>query len=216
MSNENFGKDYFEESHFSKMGGYDLLTKLNAWRPNKYKKIILENKNKHKTLLDIGCAYGHFLDILKDDFIVHGMDISDHAICIAGNRVKCEYLQGNLEEEGIPFTKKFDVITAISVIEHLHEPKKGLKVIFDHLNDDGLFCFEIPTVSNKMSAIFYKLMFSWDNTHIFIKSVDEVESLVSSVGFKKIATYSSTFPIFTKMRKFVRNFSFIFGVFKKV
>ena len=215
MSSKKFEKEYFEDSHFSKLGGYDLLTRLNSWRPKRYRKILLDNISHHETLLDIGCAYGHFLEILKNDFKVSGMDISNHAIKIARNKVKCRYKQGNLEES-IPFKEKFDIITAISVIEHLHEPEKGLKTIFNHLNDNGLFCFEIPTVSNKISTIFYKLFFSHDNTHIFIKSVDEIERLIKSVGFKKIAIYSSMFPIFTKKKNFIENFSFVFGIFKKV
>ncbi len=217
MSEKKFEEDYFESSHFAKMGGYDLLTRLNSWRPKKYRKLILKHSSSnHKTLLDIGCAYGYFLKILKDDFIIHGTDISNHAIKVARNKVKCEYERADIEVDGIPFKKKFDIITAISVIEHLSDPKRGLENIHDHLNEGGLFCFEIPTVSNKLSAIFYKLFLSYDDTHLFIKPVDKVEDLVKSVGFKKIATYSSMFPIFTKMKKFVDNFSFIFSIFKKI
>lgn len=215
VNEKKFEKDYFEESHFSKMGGYDLLTKLNQWRPKKYRKIILENTTFHRNLLDIGCAYGHFLELVKNDFEIYGMDISNHAIQVAEKRVSCDYLQGNLELDGIPFSKKFDIITAISVIEHLENPQKGLQEIYDHLAKGGIFCAEIPTISNKMSSIFYKIFFSHDDTHIFIVSVDEIDKLLTSVGFKKIAIYSSTFPIFTKMKKFVDNFSFAFFVYKK-
>ncbi len=198
------------------MGGYDLLTKLNAWRPKRYRKIILNYATpSHKTLLDVGCAYGHFLELMKNDFEVYGSDISNYALQIASRKVNCPFKQGNLEENGIPFEPQFDIITAISVIEHLHDPRKGLQRVYDKLNRGGLFCCEIPTKSNKMSAFFYKLFFSYDKTHIFIKSASEIEDLIKSVGFKKIAIYSSTFPIFTKMKKFVDNFSFIFGVFKK-
>ena len=212
-----FEKDYFEKSHFSKMGGYELLTKLNSWRPKKYRKLILKSSTpNHKTLLDIGCAYGHFLEILQNDFIVHGTDISRHAIKIAKRRVNCSYDIGNIEKEGIPFKQKFDIITALSVIEHLKDPRKGLENIYEHLNEGGLFCFEVPTISNKKSAFFYKLFFSYDKTHVFIKSVDEIERLVKLVGFKKVAIYSSLFPIFTKKKNFVEMFSFIFGIFKKI
>lgn len=216
VNDKQFEKEYFEDSHFSKMGGYDLLTRLNAWRPKKYKKIILENiTSQHKKLLDIGCAYGHFLEILKDDFDVCGSDISEHAIEIAKKKVDCPYACADLELDGIPFNDKFDIITAISVIEHLKDPRAGLEQIYDHLNPGGLFCFEIPTRGNALSKLFYKLFFSWDETHIFIQPVDVIERLVHSVGFKRIATYASTFPIFTKMRKFVRSLSFVFGVFQK-
>ena len=136
-------------------------------------------------------------------------------IKVASKRVDCEYKQGNLEDP-IPFNMNFDIITAISVVEHLEDPKKALKNIHAQLSDGGLFCLEIPTVSGKISKIVYDLFFASDKTHIFIKSVDEIEALISSCGFKKLALYSSLLPIFTQLRNWVENFSFIFGVFQKI
>ena len=216
-NNSKFEREYFEgeDSHFSKSLGYDVLVKLNLWRSKKYKNKIKTHSTFHKTLLDIGCGYGHFLDILKYDFKIYGMDISNHAIKISKKRVNCEYKQGNLEDK-IPFDMNFDIITAISVVEHLKDPTMALKNIHAQLNDGGLFCLEIPTVSGKISKIVYDLFFASDKTHIFIKSVDEIEALISSCGFKKLAMYSSLLPIFTQRRNWVENFSFIFGVFQKI
>lgn len=212
-----FEREYFEgdDSHFSKSLGYDILVRLNLWRSKKYRNKIKTHSTFHKTLLDIGCGYGHFLDILKDDFTIHGMDISNYAIKVASKRVDCKYNQGNLENS-IPFNMNFDIITAISVVEHLKNPKKALENIHAQLNDGGLFCLEIPTVSNKTSKIVYDLFFASDKTHIFIKSVDEIEALICSCGFRKLAMYCSLFPIFTQLRNWVENFSFVFGVFEKI
>jgi len=217
VSNSKFEREYFEgeDSHFSKSLGYDVLVKLNLWRSKKYKKKIKLHSTFHKTLLDIGCGYGHFLDILKDDFTIYGMDISNHAIRVSKKRVDCEYTQGNLEDT-IPFDMKFDIITAISVVEHLEDPTRALNHIHAQLTDGGLFCLEIPTVSGKISKIVYDLFFASDKTHVFIKSVDEIEALIGLCGFKKLAMYSSLLPIFTQRRNWVENFSFIFGVFEKI
>ena len=216
-NNSKFEREYFEgeDSHFSKSLGYDILVKLNLWRSKKYKNKIKTHSTFHKTLLDIGCGYGHFLNILKDDFTIHGMDISSYAIKVASKRVDCEYKQGNLEDP-IPFDMNFDVITAISVVEHLIDPRKALENIYAQLNDGGLFCLEIPTVSGKISKIVYDLFFASDKTHIFIKLVDEIEALITSCGFKKLAVYSSLLPFFTQLRNWVENFSFVFGVFEKI
>ena len=217
MSNSNFEKTYFEgdESHFSKIWSYDLQARLNTWRSLKYRKFIRYYSTHHKTLLDIGCAYGHFLNKLKKYYKVYGMDVSNYAIKIACERVQCECKCGDLEKE-IPYNRKFDIITAISVIEHLYHPEKAITNIYNSLNDEGLFCFEMPTISNKRSKFIYNLFFSRDETHVYIRSVDEVKELVNSCGFKKLAIFCSFFPIFTKQKNWVDNFSFIFGIFQKI
>ena len=138
MNDHKFEHDYFKEKHFAGLQGYDLLTKLNLWRPRKYRDLILQHAtSNHKTLLDIGCAFGHFLEILKDDFEINGMDISEHAIKVARSRLKCELKKCDIEKEGIPFNKKFDIISMLSVLEHLSEPKKALESIYEHLNTDS-------------------------------------------------------------------------------
>jgi len=211
-----FTKEYFEgkDSHFSKMGGFELLIKLNQWRLKKFRIIIKKYAENHKTLLDIGCGYGHFLDLLKNDFEVYGTDINLHATKITRYKVKCPVKEGNLEKK-IPFKKKFDIITALDVIEHLNKPKQAIENVYNHLKNNGLFFFQVPTVSNKMSRIINKLFFAHDKTHIYIVSVEEIEQLITSIGFKKLAIYSSLTPIFTKHYNWVRNLCYIFGVFKK-
>ena len=103
----------------------------------------------------------------------------------------------------------------MDVLEHLKEPKKAVQNVFDHLNNDGLFFFQLPTVSNGFSNFINKLFFAADESHIFIVSVDEIIELMESIGFKKIAVYSSLTPIFTKHKDWVRRLCYIFGVFRK-
>lgn len=216
-----FEEDYFlgEDTHFT--GGYELLARLNRWRLRKFGKIIKfystnqkTKKRTHKTLLDVGCGFGHFLDVLKNDFDICGTDISNFGVKVTGYKVKCPVEQGNCLE-GLPFDGKFEIITAIDILEHLPDPTDALKHIYDRLSDDGYLYFEVPTINNKLSQMVYDMFFAKDKTHIFIKSVKEFEDLVKSVGFKKVATYSSLFPIFSKKDFMVNSFSAIFGVFKK-
>lgn len=212
----HFEKEYFngEKSILWKAGGYDLLVRLNMWRLRKFRKIIKKYSTSHKTLLDVGCGYGSFLTLFKNDFNIYGMDISHHAIEVAKIRLDCPVQQANIENE-FPYDKKFDIITAIDVIEHLNNPRIAIQNIYNHLNEEGLFCFQLPTVNNGLSNLINKLFFAHDKTHIFIVSVEELENLIKSVGFKKIAIYSSLFPIFTKKLNFVKDFCTIFGLFKK-
>ena len=87
MSDDSkFGREYFEgdQTHFK--GGYELLIRLNRWRFKKFGKIIkfYAKDQGQKTLLDIGCGFGHFLDILKNDFEVKQFEV--HIVLIYSNR----------------------------------------------------------------------------------------------------------------------------------
>jgi len=221
MEDTNFEEDYFlgNTTHFT--GGYELLTRLNRWRLKKFRKIIKfystnpnTKERTHRTLLDVGCGFGHFLDVLKDDFKVCGTDISNFGVKITKYKVRCPVEQGNCLE-GLPFEGPFDIITAIDILEHLPNPKPALKHIFNSLSEEGYLFFEIPTINNKLSKKVYEMFFGKDKTHVFIKSVKLFEDLVMSVGFKKVALYSSLFPIFSKKDFMVHSFSAVFGVFKK-
>ena len=120
---------------------------------------------------------------LRDDFDVCGTDISNFGVKVTKYKVKCPVEQGNCLE-GLPFNGKFDIITAIDILEHLPDPTEALKHIYNRLTDDGYLYFEVPTINNKLSQMVYDMFFAKDETHIFIKSVKEFEDLVNSVGFR--------------------------------
>ncbi|MBD3197253.1 MAG: methyltransferase domain-containing protein [Candidatus Lokiarchaeota archaeon] len=213
---ETYSKDYFygDHTHFGELGGYELLVQLNKWRVKKFRKKVLSFANHHKTLLDIGCAFGHFLQLMEKNFDICGVDISKFAVERAKEKLTCPLRVCNIQD-GIPFNKKFDVITAMDIIEHLEDPKTALINIHNQLNEEGLFFCQVPTVNNKLSKIIYDLFFSGDETHIFIKSIDEIVDLIESVGFRKLAIYSSLLPIFFKAENITRDLSLVFCVFRK-
>ena len=121
MSEETqFEEEYFLEGHFT--GGYELLARLNRWRLRKFGKIIkfyaTDKRTKqrtHKSLLDVGCGFGHFLEVLKDDFDVCGTDISNFGVKVTQYKVRCPVEQGNcleglpsVEEGQLPVVTKLD------------------------------------------------------------------------------------------------------------
>ncbi|MBD3214438.1 MAG: methyltransferase domain-containing protein [Candidatus Lokiarchaeota archaeon] len=214
---EKYSEDYFLKSKYgidTSMLSYEVLLNLNKWRLKKFRKVILQFSKDHKTLLDIGCAFGNFLSLFRNDFDLFGMDISEFAVAIANLRLSCKIKQANVEEL-IPFKRRFDIITAIDVVEHLGKPKIALQNIYNHLNENGLFFFQLTTVNNKKSKLIYDLFFSHDDTHIFIESIDEIHRLLSDTGLKKMAWYSTLFPIYTRNEKFVRDFCLAYLVYRK-
>ncbi len=77
---------------------------------------------RHRTLLEIGSAYGFFLDAVRDQFTsVQGIDITEAGVNYARDRfkldvVKADFLAHDFERQ------KFDVICMWDTIEHLRAP----------------------------------------------------------------------------------------------
>jgi 2-polyprenyl-3-methyl-5-hydroxy-6-metoxy-1,4-benzoquinol methylase len=210
-----FERDYFEGETFQKWGNYENLVQRNLWKLKKLKAIVVQYAPpRHKTLLDIGCALGHFASLLQTNFDVAGMDISEYAIMRAKKRLKAPFAQGNVEER-IPFDRQFDVITAIDILEHLHSPQAALTNIYEHLRPGGLFFFETPTITNWMSQLFNKYIFARDKTHVFVKKIEEIDQLLTGCRFKQITYYSTLLPFFFRTDLIVRSLSNVLGIYQK-
>lgn len=106
---------------------------------------ILSSLPKGK-LLDIGCATGNFLLIAKKfGFEVFGMEASKEAVKIARAKFKLKVAEAlTFDELPEEFRGPYRVITAFEVIEHVEEPLKFLKDIFDHLEEGGLTIISCP------------------------------------------------------------------------
>lgn len=90
----------------------------------------------HGRLLEVGCAYGYFLDVAQRNWEVEGIDVSEAAINDArarhGPRVICgDLLSTPLELAG------YDWVVAWDVIEHVDRPRDYLRRMGQLLRPGG-------------------------------------------------------------------------------
>lgn len=104
-----------------------------VWRA-RLKRIRQFQKRGH--LLDIGCAFGGFLQEAAKYFIPYGVEPSDYAADWLNERFHNVH-PGPLETAPWP-DESMDVITAIEVIEHIPEPQTFLENIGRLLKPGGL------------------------------------------------------------------------------
>lgn len=81
-----------------------------------------------KSVLDVGCARGDFLKLIKLDYQISGTEVNIQRVdccnhILGQNVVKL----GNLDERLDFETNSFDTVLSLEVLEHLEDPEKALK-----------------------------------------------------------------------------------------
>ncbi len=118
-------------------------------------------------VLDIGCAFGHFLSSLPAHWERCGIDASEYAIGVAARRMPDVRfaVSGAVRH---PFDDPFDVITAFDVLEHV----EGIADMFDwiagSLRPGGAFVFVVP-VYDGLTGPLVRLL-DRDPTHVHKRS----------------------------------------------
>ena len=108
------------------------------------KKINKACQSKGK-ILDIGCSFGFFLDLMKEDgWEVFGLDYSKFAVDYATNVLKLPNIRlGGIEDGHFP-DDYFDAVTMFYVLEHVTDPSDTLRLIHKILKKQGLFMNRVP------------------------------------------------------------------------
>ena len=134
----------------AELGGRDSL-----WK----KRLKLVKKEKQSgRLLDVGTGIGQFLFFAKDDFEVHGTEISKSAIKIAKERFQVSTVRLG-EIDNIDFgVMKFDVITCFHVLEHVQNPFSTIKRCKALLSNNAVLIIAVPNELNAVRHVVTRLL----------------------------------------------------------
>ena len=122
-----------------------LLEYITAmWR---YKKIT-EYISNECTILDVGCGFSgsllfHVLDKIQTGY---GLDISVNSNI---NNEKIKLIEWDLHTDTFPQLPLFDIVTCLAVLEHVKDPAKLLRSIFNSLKNNGKLLLTVPSWKSK-------------------------------------------------------------------
>ncbi len=143
---------------------------------------------RHKTVADIGCGAGAFLDLLKgvaDTIIAIEPSETYRKIMDDKNFVTYPYVDKAKKKWG----GYLDIITSFDVIEHVEEPIAFLRDIFELLKDGGEGIIGTPTdapVMRNLLGDIYERELLFSTQHLWIFSEKSLEVMAKSVGFKNV------------------------------
>lgn len=138
-----------------------------------------------KEILDIGCRNGVLTAHFKEGNDVTGVDIDPVALEEAGRKLHIKTMQMDLLGDWREISeKKYDVIVAGEVLEHLYFPEKVLEKIIKHLKGEGMFIGSVPnafSIKNRLRLAMGRKKGTslYDPTHINHFSFDELFNLLS-------------------------------------
>ena len=94
-------------------------------------------------LLDVGCAYGHFLEIMRGaGWQVEGIEICEPVVA-ACRRKGLQVQTATLATADLP-PMRYDAVTMFYVLEHVTDPMKGLRKILASLKPGGFCLVRVP------------------------------------------------------------------------
>ncbi len=148
---------------------------------------------KNKKILDIGCSYG-FLEkklIEKGCSRIEAWDLQEPIDNKDIYRNKWEHKIVNAENEWPDHDKKFDVIFALEIIEHMIDTDKFIKKCKNKLTPNGFLIISTPNIASlrsraKLAIGRYPCAMEYRNVdhHVRMYTVPTLKSHLSEYGFK--------------------------------
>jgi 2-polyprenyl-3-methyl-5-hydroxy-6-metoxy-1,4-benzoquinol methylase len=147
---------------------------------------LLEAKASGRRLLEIGCAYGGFLQLAKRrGWSCVGIEASASAASEAANaglEVYAGTVQSNLHSLG---SRRFDVIAMWHVLEHLPDARHVLRSVSALLASGGYLTLRTPNAES-MGARLLRRRWEWFYApeHIFLYSARGIRQLLEQFNLK--------------------------------
>jgi SAM-dependent methyltransferase len=159
---------------------YDVLTGDSAAEAAFLRGIIEQRHSRAATLLDIACGTGGITARLAGAYHVTGLDISPGMLAIAREKLPAETPLHLADMTGFDLGATFDVaVCAYQGVNHLLD-FPAWESFFDrvhrHLNDGGVFVFDIVTVNHlaMAAAIGRRVRRFGDNyVQVRVRAIDE-------------------------------------------
>jgi len=144
---------------------------------------ILDAKSSAKSILDIGCSSGVFLDVAsREGLDTFGIELNKSEYLFAqhkGHKVYNELL------ENVEFKNKFDAISLWDVFEHLKDGRFYLNLLKNILSDDGIVFIQIPSADALAAKILQEKCNMFDGLeHVNLYGVATIKSLAEACGFE--------------------------------
>lgn len=193
-----YGTDYYggesgstyEGAYIDYIGDRSFIQRNLKCRVDWVVEQILPLDSGKRHWLDVGCAAGFLLDITRHyGFVPWGLDYSDFGPHYARTELGMSGVRkGSIDQIPDDFPDKFDVISAIDVIEHLTDQRATLTKCLEKLVPGGLMVGETFDPASIAAQVMGQSWHAIDPpNHLAILSLSSIDKLMQANGLTKVS-----------------------------
>ena len=198
-------KSFYSEQYYSGKSDYSYIDERGIKKYSSYvwdsRLKIIRKFAKGGNFLDVGCAFGGFLERASKWYIPFGIEISDYAATHAKKIFGDNIHHGTIFNH--PFqAESFSVITMIELIEHLSDPKKAIEECYKLLKKDGLLLIQTANMDGLQAKSAGPRYEYFMPGHLSYFSKKNLCKLLRTVGFSYIKVFQPVeFGLLPKLLK---------------
>jgi len=183
---ELYNEEFFTGAEFNDYAGDEKFFRKNfALRYRELRPFL--DPTRHQHLLEIGSAYGFFLDEVRERFAsVQGIDITDAGVRYARDELKLDVVQADFLAHDYG-AQKFDVVCMWDTIEHLREPHRYVEKIAAHTEAGALLAIttaDIESFNARLRKEKWRMIHPPTHLHYF--SPRTIARMLDTYGFDVI------------------------------
>lgn len=201
LSEEAMLERYRDESYFEGGdSGYDTYRRQERSLRQTFTHLLGELEGRGLTggsLLDVGCGFGYLLACAKGHFARRvGTDMSSGAVEVAREFGDAVYVGGI---DSVPTGERFQLISALHVLEHVYDPRGFLDDLVRRLAPGGSLVVAVPDMGSFWRVLWGRRWpsFKYPEHVAFYDSTtlrDLLES-IPSIGRVERLPYPHAFPV---------------------
>jgi SAM-dependent methyltransferase len=178
-----YTKDYFSGQHSDGYGDY-LGSEPVLRREFARVVDVIRRSCADGRLIELGCAYGFFLQEAQRYFDVAGIELAEDAAAHA-RQAGLNVVSGVADEANMARLGPADVIVLLDVIEHLPDPHATLQLAVRHLNPGGIIVITTGDFSSlyaRLAGSHWRLM--TPPQHLWFFTPDSIARLADGLGLR--------------------------------
>lgn len=167
--------------------------------------------------LDLGCQLGQFLSVVRADLQVERAGVDqfrrEEAVGLAAKYFQLaierpedvldpswRYFTREIDKGGIAIGERFNVVSALEILEHMVDTDAFLQTCSDHLEPGGLLVISTPNINSLRNRVQvplgkYPAGLEYRNVihHVRLYNLDNLVSHMADHGFERVAVRGVTF-----------------------